>query len=325
MGGCRSTNNLQQLGKEDQDEEGGAGSGRRISVNPIFNGQSGSSMTSAADEPGTVWGNSGGAVASTSGLTPQALSGLFMASPISSQENIPSISRVSVPLDPRPTTERMPQNQPRGLSLDTTQHQKHMVHTYQQHQYPDKVQTQQQKAKKSSDAQRDVVVGCMSTPQSLAHSLESGSTDLSSSGHPAIEPDFDCLLVSPSGGGMWGSKQSESALLSPIPLPPPVQRSLKGWSLESSHTTETARGDCYGANMPMNLFHDDNTLSSTVVEETAAVAANLTDSARSAGSNADAGEGSRRGQEVHQSQSWGSDCVLPMEKVVIEPSPKVNV
>ena len=347
MSGHRSNNSLQQVGEEE--EEDSPGGGRCITAKPIFNGQGGSPMNRVVEDPEVVRRNSvrdsGGPVAPSSGLAPLSSIGLFKSSPVSSQPKPPSISCAVVPADQRTMPGVMPSHQLRVVSLDSAQQQlepqqqqqqqapqqqqqqqQHMLAMHQQHQQPGQVQQQQVKA--SPAAQWDDVVGRMTTPQGSSHSLDMGSVDLSNSGHAAVKTEFDPLLVSTNSGGTWGSNDSQTALFGPMPPPQPVQPPLRGWSFDSSHTGENGSGDFNSGNMVMDLSDVDNLFRSTEAEARATMGAGAESnaSAGSAGSSsADAGAGGR--QElggVAQDQKWVSEGMLPLEKVVIEPSRKVS-
>ena len=212
----------------------------------------------------------------------------------------------------------MPPHQPRVVSLDAAQQQQ------QQQQQPN--QGQQAKVSPTGGTQWDDVVGRMTTPQGSSHSLDMGPVDLSNSGHP-VKTEYDPLLVSANGGATWGSNDCQSALFGPMPPPQPVQPPLGGWSFDSSHTGDnTGGGDFNSGNMVMDLSDVDNLFRSTEPEGKASTGVGSHASAGS-GSSADAGAGGSQDQGgvPAQSQKWASEDMLPMEKVVIEPSRKVSL
>lgn len=325
MGGHRSCNSLQQVGEEEEEEES-PGGGRCITAKPIFNGQGGSPMNRVKDEPGAVrrtsGRDSGGPVAASADLAPLSSTGLFKNSPSSTPQKTPSISCVVVPADTRSMPGLMPPNQLRVVSLDAAQQQQQ--HLSGMH------QAQQTKVSPAGVAQWDDVVGRMTTPQNSSHSLDMGPVDLSNSGQPAVKAEYDPLLASTNSGSTWGSNDSQSALFGPMPPPQPVQPSLRGWSFDSSHTGDnTGGGDFNSGNMVMDLSDVDNLFQSTEPEGKAATGEGSHASAGSAESSADAGAGGRQEQGgrvcAASSQKWASEGMLPMEKVMIEPSRTVRL
>lgn len=335
MSGHRSTNSLQQVGEEEEEEES-PGGGRCITARPIYNGQGGSPMNRVKDEPSAVrrtsGRDSGGPVAASADLAPLSSIGLFKNSPSSAPQKAPAISCVVVPADPRSMPGLMPPHQLRVVSLDAAQQQQQQSTQQQQQQQHLMTMHQGQQAKVSPAgvAQWDDVVGRMTTPQNSSHSLDMGPVDLSNSDHPAVKAEYDPLLASANSAGTWSSNDSQSALFDPMPPPQPVQPPLRGWSFDSSNTGDnTGGGDFNSGNMVMDLSDVDNLFRSTEPEGKAATGDGSHGSADSAESSADAGAGGRQEQggrvSAAPSQKWASEGMLPMEKVMIEPSRTVSL
>lgn len=307
MSGHRSTNSLGQV-EEEEDET--AGGGRVIASKPLFNGHGGSpTYRGMDDDPDTrrsVPGfDSGGAVAASSTLQPLSAADLFK-SPVGA----PNTSAVTGPFVVVTADARVP---PGASPL------KHDVLSLEgsglQQQQP---QQENQQFRTSGGAQWDDVVGRMNGPAGSSHSLELGSIDLSSNdSQPPIKSEVEPLLLPSHSLGTWGSNDSQVALLGPMPPPNPVHPPLRGWSFDSSPVVDG--GPDFGSgNTVMDLSEMDNMFPSTGGATGSGV------SAGSGDSSADAGAGGGQPPQERAPSQWTAEEVLPMEKVVIEPSRKVG-
>lgn len=292
-----------------------------MTAKPGFNGKGGSPMYGGkCDEPGmhlTSGRDAGGPVAPSAGLEPLSSEALFKNAgppvppdvcvvPVAGMR--PQQHRV-VSLEPMPTFEHQRQHQ-----------QQHLV-TVQQQQQP------QQPFRMNGGQQWDDVVRGMTTPQGSGHSLDLGSVDLSSNGSRgsnsnAIKAEFEPLLAPTNSGGNWNSNDSGGALLGPMPPPQPVQPPLRGWSFDSAQIGDASQFS--SGNMVMDLSDMDNLFRSTE-GEAGGTAGNGSNG--SSGSSADAGAGARQQQQqdIYVPSKWPvPEGVLPLEKVIIEPSRKVG-
>ena len=296
----RSIDSLPQVGEEGG--EGSPGGGGCVTTKTILNGH-----------------HSGGAASTSSGLAPSSptTGSLLKTSSISSQTKLPSISCVVVPSDSRTMPGLMQPGLPRAVSLESTQQpQQHtsVIHPHLQ-------------VKESSSTPRNGAGSCVNAPLGSSHSLEIDSEGLPTGANEVDKTEFEALLVSTNNGGTWGSNDIPSELFSPIPPPQPVQPPLGGWSFDfdSSHPREAVPADLNSEKMVMDLSDVDNSFRSTESEGTAAAGGKPLASARSICDNANTDAGSWQEQAVSHTQSLAAEGILPMEKVVIEPSRKVKV
>lgn len=271
-----------------------------------------------------------GGVAASSGLAFHSSTGLPKTSCSSPQPKHFSISCVVDTSGKETTPELMLPNVPETVSPDSVQQQvQHIPTLDQQHQHPNDFlphQQHQHQVKASSGGQRNDVVDCITTPQSSCHSLDMSSDDLSTSEHHADGAEIESLLVTTNNGCTWRNNDIQSELFEPTPPPQPVQPPLTGWSFDfdSSHPRETVAGVFSSEKLVMELCDVDNSLCSTATERMAAERRLSVASSFSVDRNADTGAGSWQEQGVSQQLSFATEGMLPMEKVMIEPSPKVN-
>lgn len=299
-----NTNNMQRM-IEGGGEKSSPGGGNCGTARPLFNGR-----------------DSGRAMPASSGLAPRSSTALHKTSSISLRPNPQSNSCL---------TGLIPPNVQGGVSLDSLQQQpQHMPTMDQQNQHINRVvqqQKQQEKSKTSSGGQHDDVVECIPSTQFSSDSLDVDPDEPSTNEHQVDRTEFDSLLVLPTGGGMWGGNELQSELLGPLPPPQPVHPPLAGWSFDfdSSHRRETVDGDSNGDKTVITSSDVDTSPRSPETQRTAAPVVKSLGSSESAGSSADAGAGSWQKQGVYQNQPLITESMLPLEKVMIEPSTKVSV
>lgn len=339
MGGHRSTNSLGRMGEEDEDES--PGGGRCITDKSGRGGQGGSPMKSGKPHESTASrrtssrGN-GGAVAPSSTISPSAG---HSTSPSSDGSSVPPVaSRVVVPADDATARAAAPTilgMQHRVVSSDgvgqsTNKQQQQLQALQQQHR-------QHQFGRPASGAggtQWDDVVGRMTSPQSSGHSLTMGSVDLSSNGsQPPVKSEVDSLRVNSNNSlGTWGSNDSQTALLGPMPPPHPARPPISGWPFDPSQITGGSTGNMVvdlsdvESLFPLSADSSGTNAIGTHAATSAGGTASPHDAPVTSGSSADAGAGRdhQQRQETMPGAKWTSDVPLPMEKVVIEPSRNVR-
>lgn len=172
--------------------------------------------------------------------------------------------------------------------------------------------------------QWEEVVRHANTPQgSSTNSLDIGSIDLSSNGqaHLPVKSEFQSLITtSNNSNGTWSSNDSHVGLLGPMPPPQAVHPPLRGWSFDSNQPTCSGISDGdlgSGGNNVMDLSDVDNLFRSSESDGSFGIPRG----------NADAGAGCRLQQLgcMPVTAKWAPEGVLPMEKILIEPSRKVCV
>ena len=362
MGGHRSTNSLGRMSEEDEEES--PSGGRCITAKPAYGSgpQSGSPRLDPVMFRRTSSRESGGSVATpSSGLGPLSSAGIFKSPP--SPESV-ARTRAVVPTDdvggrspvyPSPQQMRTVSDesmsmQPPPQQQKQQQHVRQQQQQQQQQQLPSMQQQQLQAMQQQHQQQQfggvsrpaaggaggmgggggtqwDDVVGRMTTPQTSGHSLEMNSVDLNSNGSQApIKPELDALLqTSNNSVGTWNSNDSQAALLGPMPPPQAVQPPLRGWSFDSAQQgAENSTGNMVVDLSDVNtLFHEGDG-SAAAAATTATTAASTATGSRGSSADAGAGRQQQQQQEAMSNAKWGDEGVLPMEKVVIEPSRDVS-